>query len=261
MRAGAGSARRGAGWRWGVRVAISLLAGAAMSILVAWWVCFNGTNRFFHIPLAWQWPELMGWRQEMRGDVGIGMTINAASLASVASVRIGHGPPDVSGDRSVLEQTAASMGMQVIECDQVPGWAEPLVARHVRDLPSGKRALLTVQMQGWPTPCMRSWSWNIGDRRGSKTTVGPVAQVPAFLQQALGSSTNVLPITPVPGRFLACTLFWATPWLLGLSAFAEGRRWQRRRLGRCLACGYHLAGLDGGAKCPECGAGARSDTA
>lgn len=37
------------------------------------------------------------------------------------------------------------------------------------------------------------------------------------------------------------------------------RRWNRRRRGCCLACGYNLAGIAAGSGCPECGEAEPSD--
>ena len=59
-----------------------------------------------------------------------------------------------------------------------------------------------------------------------------------------------LPIVPFVPGFLADVLFYAwTSWLILFGPFTV-RGQLRRRHGRCVRCGYDLAGLEA---CPECG--------
>jgi hypothetical protein len=59
-------------------------------------------------------------------------------------------------------------------------------------------------------------------------------------------------VQPMAVGFTAGSVFYgATVLGLGVGA-ARGRRFWRRRRGRCQRCGYDLRGLSGGA-CPECG--------
>jgi hypothetical protein len=63
-----------------------------------------------------------------------------------------------------------------------------------------------------------------------------------------------LPFRPIWTGFALNTLFYAAiAWGLWQVPLAIRRR-RRRRLNRCVKCGYDRAGLAGDAACPECGA-------
>jgi len=63
-----------------------------------------------------------------------------------------------------------------------------------------------------------------------------------------------LPLSPMwIGMLADSAIFGIVVWLL-LAGWSSGRRWLRRRSGRCPRCGYDRAGLAVGAVCPECGA-------
>lgn len=62
-------------------------------------------------------------------------------------------------------------------------------------------------------------------------------------------------------RFSGSRLLWVPLWAPFLliappTALAVWREWpRRRRPGACTSCGYSLAGLEAGSRCPECGTG------
>lgn len=61
-----------------------------------------------------------------------------------------------------------------------------------------------------------------------------------------------LPLVPLGMAFAWSVLAWGgAAWLVwqGWRTPRRVRRWKRLRTGRCLACGYELAGLE---RCPEC---------
>jgi hypothetical protein len=67
---------------------------------------------------------------------------------------------------------------------------------------------------------------------------------------------RALPVRPIWRGLAADTGIFAGAWLSGLVLAGAGRRWWRRRRGRCPACGYDLSGSS--TVCPECGAAARA---
>ncbi|MCH9057265.1 MAG: hypothetical protein IIB55_01415 [Planctomycetes bacterium] len=74
---------------------------------------------------------------------------------------------------------------------------------------------------------------------------------------------NILPLRPVWPGFVINTFLFTIPAYLVLVIVGAGtamlRRRRRRRKGLCTACGYDLAGLNGG-RCPECGQALSSAT-
>jgi len=66
------------------------------------------------------------------------------------------------------------------------------------------------------------------------------------------SHFRALPMKPIWSGLAADTGIFAVMWLVGIAGAAFARRWWRRQRGRCVECGYDLAGdVKGG--CPECG--------
>ena len=112
---------------------------------------------------------------------------------------------------------------------------------------------------GWPMLAMRfrertaSKSGLGGNRNLISTTV--TIQYGHPITDRFGLH-NILPLRPVWPGFVVNTLLFTMPAYLVLVIVGAGtamlRRSRRRRRGMCTACGYDLAGLNGG-RCPECG--------
>lgn len=88
------------------------------------------------------------------------------------------------------------------------------------------------------------------------------ASVPSRSQSRLWQTPHdpldrfALPLRPLWPGFLINTFFYAILTFALVRGPRVLRRARRRRRGRCERCGYDRAGLDAGAACPECGAGA-----
>ncbi len=59
-----------------------------------------------------------------------------------------------------------------------------------------------------------------------------------------------LPLRPIFPGFYINTILWAVLVWLTILGPGQFKRWNRKRLGKCIACGYEIADL---ATCPECG--------
>lgn len=108
---------------------------------------------------------------------------------------------------------------------------------------------------GWPLPAlaseMRARSRFLAGMSMDEIAWGialPARTRPTLELQRLAA----LPLRPVWPGFAADTAVFAAAWLALLTAPPAVRAWNRRRAGRCVACGYDLRGGDGRA-CPECG--------
>ncbi|MEK6702483.1 MAG: hypothetical protein AABZ53_09480 [Planctomycetota bacterium] len=76
--------------------------------------------------------------------------------------------------------------------------------------------------------------------------------------RAGSDGVKVLAWRPVFPGFVSGSLFWSAV-AMGVLLLVSKLRTRSRRLGkRCLACGYELAGLAVGERCPECGVGSEA---
>ena len=117
----------------------------------------------------------------------------------------------------------------------------------------GPDFVMSVRSYGWPTFSLRTREAGLVTNVYTPTWSGPYCEglaPPEFLN-AQPVAYNRLALDPLWPGFVFNTLFCGVPiWVVGVAPFAL-RRVVRRRRGRCVACGYDLAGLD---RCPECGA-------
>lgn len=118
-----------------------------------------------------------------------------------------------------------------------------------------------IDLLGWPFPAMRS-SYDGAVQRS--TGLGRVQNVQSgwnlkpnrTLTPDPFDNVNILPLAPLWGGFVLCTLFYAVGWV-ALFTLAGIPRWlqqiQRALAGACIWCGYDLRMAADG-RCPECGA-------
>ena len=105
--------------------------------------------------------------------------------------------------------------------------------------------------EGWPFRCVR------GKRHALRTSGAQtgVRQHPLVRTGYIGLPGDIwIPYLPIWSGLALDLVVLALPWYVVFWVAGSGRRVYRRRRGRCGACGYDLAGLDGGTACPECGA-------
>ena len=115
---------------------------------------------------------------------------------------------------------------------------------------------------GWPFVAMYEQSW-IDDttspsyKRIHRTSIGLSSETQGFAPVI--TPLRPLPLQPAMPGFLINTVIYATLlWLLALIPFTA-RRLIRRKLGRCIKCGYDLRGHTSGGGCPECGWGREAE--
>lgn len=129
--------------------------------------------------------------------------------------------------------------------DKPPGWA---VFPEPPEEPAIRRTTHTAAA-GRPFLALRSYTTTTYENNQP-------ARTESFGQIRVGND-RALPYLPIFPGFLFSSLLYAAPWWLLLLTPGVVKRWRRRRRGRCIECGYELAGLaveDGARTCPECGA-------
>ncbi len=92
---------------------------------------------------------------------------------------------------------------------------------------------------GWPLRSM--WGWLVA-------RPDPVRRCGLLGTTWMTGASDApdIPLIPILPGFLLDTLFYAAPWWLILITPGALKRSRRRRRGRCIHCGYDLAGLPAG---------------
>jgi hypothetical protein len=129
--------------------------------------------------------------------------------------------------------------------EAIPGWA------HIPEPISGEHYEI-VDGRGWP---LRALAYRFHGRGHGATTTGDVAGGIALQPWATGAwyDPRALPLMPIWPGLIVDTLAFASLSALVLDAAPALRRARRMRQGRCITCGYDLAGTASGGRCPECG--------
>ena len=121
---------------------------------------------------------------------------------------------------------------------------------------------------GWP---FRALKWQKGwDRESGFLPIGQASGPNRLYLRYSSTSARSAPVSLPKGSqyiigtdvifvgFILDTLFYGALWAILVVVPTLGwraiKRWHRRRRGRCVSCGYDLAGLEARARCPECGA-------
>ena len=227
-----------------LRVLLFALIGAAATVLVAWGFALRGSVGNTTV----QKISMSGWPREraveapkrMRSSVPKGwLTL----------------PEDVEGSLLVEHWRRTGPGLSTDSLD-----IYLMEARSTKMAPD--RNCFMVQA-GWPSrslDCFALWDWDVVDSqlrpivrwrfaiesRNQRET----ANLQARLLPARTKTTRRLPLRPLWPGFAVNTAFYGGLVFLLWSAPGFMRRRSRRRRGRCLRCGYELAGV---AACPECG--------
>ena len=238
-------------WRKRItRAILCLLLGAVTTVGVAWGCAFAAYNTpgrrhaaFGRSTKGQQFLVIVEWH---RGVTGVSLHINRTTNEQ-AEYRAGT-PPAM-----LIDAAAATWALMPIDdFESTPLYAAlPLRERLRFDAQQPVQSTI-ARTAGWPAAALwqaqdrvsegAGWRWN---HRGS-------------IPQPWGEAGARLPLAPFFPGFLLDTLFYAAPWWLILITPGAIRRFRRRRRGRCIRCGYDLAGLrpddNTTPTCPECGA-------
>lgn len=249
--------------RW-LRFAITVvIAGPVLTVLTAWGLA------------AWMPRGQLTAGSEGDGAVGLRSPIERAGIRptmigaeSSIGVRFAYVfvdvPPSWRGEQSMGPEPTG----QIESGDQ----SSAIVSRDLSNL-----AEMNVIQTGWPRVALHAQTL-CGWRGGEYCCSGPVYVPPApppievlkahglvvpalwqptdldFLSLVAGAPQTALrlrrpiPIRPMWPGFLVNSLFWGL--LTGAVFFVPGVIRRSVRRGRCVGCGYELAGLG---RCPECG--------
>jgi hypothetical protein len=220
-------------------ILVALLLGAMVNIAVAW--------RLGGVAAADQWkltskietprgPFVFHVAESPGRDRFLGILAGSGDHADAVlkagfmangvpreTFRVGAAPPSWSFPATSMPVTAAGqIDSRVVSV--ASGWPLPAMVYH-RFFPDVKpKTLLDRIRQGLESPFGAGQSWH----------------------------KQYVPLMPIWLGFAVNTILYALPFaglaVLGLC----WRAWARRRRGRCVRCGYEVAGL--APPCPECGA-------
>lgn len=114
-----------------------------------------------------------------------------------------------------------------------------------------------IRLQDEGTEDARGWPWLA---MWCEIKHAPVYGDPAVVRGGLRVPTTgtglgdarCVPLRPIWTGFLLDTAFYGAIWAMFLVGVPTGKRAARRKIGRCVRCGYDLQ-HDLAAGCPECG--------
>jgi hypothetical protein len=244
--------------RMAARLAISVVAGAILTILIAWVLAMEEP---FH-----GWP---GWRGQYHsagravlpqhryrtawGDVyadyAVGPGWNWVGLTGRWTRR--NFPEELNQTyrypEDVPPEQAAVFGNP--QSYRLPSWA-------IRPGPEKDPQAIVTYAWGWPARALCGTEFRHLNYAGDGKYLGHTETLSGFLTTRngiLGDAHGALPVRPYWFGFAVDTLAYGALALAMIAAPGMVRRRVRSWRGRCVACGYDLKGAGSGV-CPECGA-------
>lgn len=208
--------------RWARRVLLCIVVGAGLNVLVAWAILFNAA----HVPAAYPFAET--------GETGGAWPIAPPSTwprewGRRLRISTQFGIEIESFSKTRYSEYGDSVSMAVLRC----GWP-------MRSLKRGSFGGSTDVESAEDSEVSR-WF-----REG--------VELPARAKRLITYPVSWwLPVRPIWGGFVVNTGVFGGGVGAVWGLCAAARRGRRRLAGRCVTCGYELAGLS---RCPECGAGA-----
>ena len=209
-----------------LRLLLCVVLGTVTTVCVAWacslWVVVPGVERASGVAQQMQLPD--AWRAEVARLPEVtpgGYAESSLSLRFKRSEALG---------RTVLNAIRSAPGDGVDDAFE--------------------------SRSGWPMRCL--WCASSDGTRKPGVVWERALLVPDRLAREGASFTyfdgtlgkHPLPIGMIGNGLAANTAFYGAVWVVPVFGIPALRRWRRRRRGRCVGCGYELAGL---ATCPECG--------
>jgi len=200
-----------------LRMILCLAAGAVVTVALAWWCALyghidNGRSDFGAPGRDWPASAPSGWPQPDHFSRLAGFGISGRG----ANLGLGRDSKD-------------------------PDFFECGISVREFGLPFRSMAVTIVHTYRYPRVFTDIWTgWY---ENGVKPP-------PALDRPGLGDRR--IPLRPLWLGLAADTTLFATLAWVGSQLPSAIRRRKRRRAGRCIRCGYDLAGLSPGTPCPEC---------
>lgn len=225
-------------WVWAVRVVAALAVGVVVQVGIAWWCVWEYQRQGLQGPLRrLAAGEDVGWLWKPRQDLEVTDVIERRAFGVRFEERyhlVEDTTPSVHLPPGAMSHRRTVQGQQLFRA----GW--PWRGLEWWDSYDGGPAERITALVDGGRVMLVSWSRGLLVFQGSRSAPRGTVWLPV-VPSGLGFVGNTL--------VYACAA-WGIGWLVGWCP-GKLRARSRRRGGRCVGCGYQLAGM---AVCSECGA-------
>jgi hypothetical protein len=250
---------------WSCRIATAASLGVATTVAIAWFVAWWAgptvtVKRQIDVPFGDGAESGRSALLECITTNGTGFRLveigsrwaSAAPDMAINASTTRHAPVTIAGLKPLPTSGNAVYQVQPLK-PEWPSWLPPV--------PSGPEHAYTGWSGlavGWPVLCLSArWAYRFDPTTPvvleKNWCLDVSAWAPRPSRPTLRRDWGWLPFKPIWSGFFLNTIVFGSFWLLPLIVPRCLTRWNRRRRGHCIDCGYDLRAASERTVCPECG--------